>query len=138
LFNVYCLNLEFFIYIQFCSHHCFLLNDKLYQMVRKKKPVWEHFLKTESEDDRKHPSVRCKHCDKSYKRAVPKRMQAHLDECSNAPNNAKSQNITSIDDFDDRINEEKKSFDFLPAKALGPIPFIDDPLVIQWYQKETN
>ena len=60
-------------------------------MVRKKKPVWEHFLKTESEDDRKHPSVRCKHCGKTYKRAVPKRMQAHLDECSNAPNNAKSQ-----------------------------------------------
>src|SRR5579862_1982322 len=61
-------------------------------MVRKKGPVWEHFNSGSRNDS--HPHVQCKYCLKDFKRAIPERMQAHLDKkCPNAPSNAKSQSI---------------------------------------------
>ncbi|CAB4485444.1 unnamed protein product [Rhizophagus irregularis] len=57
---------------------------------RKKGRVWVHF-KTIVESNDSHPPVQCKYCSKKYQRAVPERMQAHLDKCTNAPSNAKSQ-----------------------------------------------
>ena len=77
---------------------------------------------------------------KVYWHKISWKIRVHLNKkFLKAPNNAKSQNTAlRIDDSDDRINEEKKSFKFSPAKAFGPFPFIDDPLVIQWYQKEAN
>ncbi|CAB4485445.1 unnamed protein product [Rhizophagus irregularis] len=57
---------------------------------RKKGPVWVHF-KTVVESNNSHPPVQCKYCYKNYQRAVPERMQAHLDKCPKAPSNAKSQ-----------------------------------------------
>ncbi|CAG8615248.1 10059_t:CDS:1, partial [Rhizophagus irregularis] len=58
---------------------------------RKKGAVWKHFFKTVVESNNSHPFVQCKYCCKNYQRAVPERMQAHLDKCSKAPSNAKSQ-----------------------------------------------
>ncbi|RIA82659.1 hypothetical protein C1645_862285 [Glomus cerebriforme] len=87
-------------------------------MVRKKGPVWEHF-KIENNDDNSHPHVRCKYCSKDFKRAVPERMQTHLDKkCSEAPDLAKSQsrkqNITSrIDNFSEHLSEVKISLESL-------------------------
>ncbi|CAB4402730.1 unnamed protein product [Rhizophagus irregularis] len=92
-------------------------------MVRKKGPVWEHF-QIISNIDNPHPHVQCKHCSKDFQRAVPERMQAHLNKkCQNAPNNAKSQtkqqNTTSIIDNIEHMNEEEqKSLGLLLAKAL--------------------
>ncbi|CAG8444747.1 12743_t:CDS:2 [Rhizophagus irregularis] len=60
-------------------------------MVRKKGPVWDHFEILNNAVN-SHPHVRCKYCPKEYKRAVPKRMQFHLDKnCAQAPNSTKSQ-----------------------------------------------
>ncbi|RIA88463.1 hypothetical protein C1645_774845 [Glomus cerebriforme] len=79
---------------------------------RKKGPVWEHF-NIESNKDDSHPHVRCKYCSKDFKRAVPERMQAHLNKkCLEAPNNVKSQfmrQITTsrIDNFSDHLSEEE-------------------------------
>ncbi|CAB4390905.1 unnamed protein product [Rhizophagus irregularis] len=58
---------------------------------RKKGAVWKHFFKTVVESNNSHPPVQCKYCCKNYQRAVPERMQAHLDKCPKAPSNAKSQ-----------------------------------------------
>ncbi|RIA82657.1 hypothetical protein C1645_835015, partial [Glomus cerebriforme] len=80
-------------------------------MVRKKGPVWKHF-NIESQNNASHPYVRCKYCSKHFERAVPERMQAHLDKkCPEAPNIAKSQhrkqNTTSrIDNLSDSLSEE--------------------------------
>jgi hypothetical protein len=57
---------------------------------RKKGPVWAHFIIVDKSDD-SHPPVQCKYCSKNYKRAVPERMQTHLDKCTKATSSAKSQ-----------------------------------------------
>ncbi|RIA88464.1 hypothetical protein C1645_826327 [Glomus cerebriforme] len=114
-------------------------------MVRKKGPVWEHF-NSKSRNDDSHPHVQCKYCPQIFQRAVPERMQAHLDKkCPKAPNNAKSQsiqqNITStIDNISDNMSEEEqKSLEILLTKALSsaevPHSFVDNPYVIQFFQR---
>src|SRR6266542_2772570 len=63
-------------------------------MVKKKGPVWKHWKQLGESNT--HPSVQCNYCSKIFDRAVPKRMQAHLDQhCAGAPNNAKSQSRQS-------------------------------------------
>jgi phage FluMu protein Com len=89
-------------------------------MVRKKGPVWQHYC-IENNDDNSHPHVKCKYCDKEFKRAVPERMQTHLDKkCPHAPDNAKlqsrQQNTTS--NLDHLSEEEKKSLKLLLSKAF--------------------
>ncbi|CAB4409268.1 unnamed protein product [Rhizophagus irregularis] len=92
-------------------------------MVRKKGPVWEHF-RIISNNDNPHPHVQCKHCSKDFQRAVPERMQAHLNKkCPKAPNHAKSQtkqqNTTSkIGNIEHMSEEEQKSLGLLLVKAL--------------------
>ncbi|CAG8723343.1 4770_t:CDS:2 [Rhizophagus irregularis] len=119
--------------------------DDNVKMVRRKGPVWEHFNSVNSGND-PHPHVHCKYCSKDFQRAVPERMQAHLDKkCPRAPNNAKSkfsqQNTSSIiDDFRDHISEEEqKSLEILLSKALYSAEvsssFVDNPLVIQFFQR---
>ncbi|RGB33286.1 hypothetical protein C1646_761884, partial [Rhizophagus diaphanus] len=90
-------------------------------MVRKKGPVWEHFEIVGNNNS--HPHVQCKYCSKDFQRAVPERMQAHLNKkCLNAPNNAKSQikkqNTTSKIDNIEHMSEEQMSLDLLLANAL--------------------
>ncbi|CAB4402743.1 unnamed protein product [Rhizophagus irregularis] len=91
-------------------------------MVRKKGPVWEHF-QIIGNNNNPHPHVQCKHCSKDFQRAVPERMQAHLNKkCPKAPNNVKSQikqqNTTSKIDNIEHMSEEQKSLGLLLAKAL--------------------
>ncbi|CAB5380525.1 unnamed protein product [Rhizophagus irregularis] len=120
---------------QFSLHHASLAipfmariiifsEDKPFQMVRKKGPVWEHFQIVGNNNS--HPHVQCKYCSKDFQRAVPERMQAHLNKkCPKAPNNAKSQikqqNTTSkIDNIEEHMSEEQISLGLLLAKALTP------------------
>ncbi|CAG8444761.1 12744_t:CDS:2 [Rhizophagus irregularis] len=91
-------------------------------MVRKKGPVWNHF-EIISNTINSHPHVKCKYCSKEYKRAVPERMQTHLDKkCVQSPDSAKSQskqqNTTS--NLDHLSEEEKKSLKLLLSKVLSP------------------
>ncbi|GES73305.1 kinase-like domain-containing protein [Rhizophagus clarus] len=84
---------------------------------RKKRPVWNHFNSL-SRSDVSHPHVQCIYCSKEFQRAVPERMQVHLDKkCPNAPNNAKSQssqlNITTSV-ITNNINDEI-------ARKKGPV-----------------
>ncbi|GES85214.1 hypothetical protein GLOIN_2v1786327 [Rhizophagus clarus] len=84
---------------------------------RKKRPVWNHFNSL-SRSDVSHPHVQCIYCSKEFQRAIPERMQVHLDKkCPNAPNNAKSQssqlNITTSV-ITNNINDEI-------ARKKGPI-----------------
>ncbi|CAB4478331.1 unnamed protein product [Rhizophagus irregularis] len=87
-------------------------------MVRKKGPVWKHF-QIIGNNDKSHPRVQCKYCSKDFQRAVPERLQAHLNEkCPNAPNSAKSQTkqqktISKIDNIEHMSEEEQES-----SKAL--------------------
>ncbi|CAB5394011.1 unnamed protein product [Rhizophagus irregularis] len=77
-------------------------------MVRKKGPVWDHFEILNNAVN-SHPHVRCKYCPKEYKRAVPKRMQFHLDKnCAQAPNSTKSQ------------SNMEKSLNLSLSKVLSP------------------
>ena len=72
-------------------------------MTKKKGTIWKHWTviaQNQEENNNKnnsHPSVQCNYCSKVFDRAVPLRMQNHLDkECSGAPDDAKSkQNINS-------------------------------------------
>jgi hypothetical protein len=89
-------------------------------MPKVKKPVWKYF-DVISNDKNPHPHVKCKYCPKDFRRAVPKRMQAHLDKCEVAPNYAKSQpkpqNATN-NNYSDRMSiEEQKHLEFLLEKA---------------------
>ncbi|RIA84978.1 hypothetical protein C1645_741935 [Glomus cerebriforme] len=114
------------------------------KLPRKKKPVWDHFCITGKNDD-PHPSVRCNHCSKEYKRAVPGRMQDHLDKkCSVAPDIAKSQsrqqNTTStVDRSGNHMSyEQQRSFEILLVQALISTQtdhsFVDDPNVIELFR----
>ncbi|CAB4416383.1 unnamed protein product [Rhizophagus irregularis] len=89
-------------------------------MVRKKGPVWDHF-EILSNVVNPHPHVKCKYCSKAYKRAVPERMQTHLDKkCVQAPNSAKSQSKqqNSTSNLDHLSEEEKKSLNLSLSKVL--------------------
>ncbi|PKK66237.1 hypothetical protein RhiirC2_714997, partial [Rhizophagus irregularis] len=65
-------------------------------MTKKKGAVWKHWTiitqnQTESNKNNSHPTVQCNYCSRVLNRAVPARMQNHLDkECLGAPDNAKS------------------------------------------------
>ncbi len=79
-------------------------------MVKKRGPVWKHWIEISngSESNGKsntHPSVKYKYCSKLYDRAVPKRMQKHLNKCSQAPNVAKKSKQSSTT----FINKESSS-----------------------------
>ncbi|CAB5362713.1 unnamed protein product [Rhizophagus irregularis] len=110
----------------------------------KKKPVWENFNVIGKYDD-SHPHVQCKYCYKEFKRAVPQRMQVHIENCLEASNNAKLQskiqNTTStIDNINDHMSEDEQKFlESLLAKALSsaeiPSSFVDNPLVIQFFKR---
>ncbi|CAG8532724.1 7270_t:CDS:2 [Rhizophagus irregularis] len=114
------------------------------EMLRKKKPVWENFNVIGKYDD-SHPHVQCKYCYKEFKRAVPQRMQVHIENCLEASNNAKLQskiqNTTStIDNINDHMSEDEQKFlESLLAKALSsaeiPSSFVDNPLVIQFFKR---
>ncbi|CAG8465618.1 3017_t:CDS:1, partial [Funneliformis caledonium] len=72
-------------------------------MVKKKGTIWNHWtIITQSSIENNeikpslHPSVKCNYCSKVFNRAVPLRMQAHLNECLNAPSNAKLQKTIPI------------------------------------------
>ncbi|RIA88571.1 hypothetical protein C1645_739295 [Glomus cerebriforme] len=116
-------------------------------MVRRKGPVWKHFY-CKIENDDSHPHVQCKYCSKVFQRAVPERMQSHLDKkCPEAPNDAKSQykqqnssTTSRIDNFNDCMtDEEQKSLELLLHKALSSanvsFSFVDDPFVVQFFQR---
>jgi Protein of unknown function (DUF 659)/hAT family C-terminal dimerisation region len=133
-------------------------------MGKKKGIIWNHWTiisqdsATSSSESRNnnsnsHPSVKCNYCSKVFDRAVPFRMQTHLDkECPKAPSNAKSPtqdtttpNITNpspnttkvkrptkrtklstIDSFVDCVSEEEQeTLEFLLAQALfsAGVPF---------------
>lgn len=69
-------------------------------MTKKKGVVWKHWTVKQTENtnnNKSHPSVQCNYCPKVFDRAVPLRMQNHLDkECLGAPDDAKSkQNVNS-------------------------------------------
>ncbi|CAB4460063.1 unnamed protein product [Rhizophagus irregularis] len=152
-------------------------------MTKKKGPVWKHWTvitqnQVENSKSNSHFSVQCNYCTKIFDRAVPSRMQVHLDnECSGVPDNAKSakQNVGSqdsilkttqslpnivlnsiptdtltnrpvkriktqkIENFIDRMSEEEQeNLEFQLAQALYsagvPFSFVDNPLVIQFFQ----
>ncbi|CAB4418420.1 unnamed protein product [Rhizophagus irregularis] len=69
------------------------------EIIRKRGPVWETFSIIGKRED-SHPNIRCKYCFKEFKRAVPQRMQTHIEKCPKAPNNTysryKQQNILSM------------------------------------------
>ena len=81
-------------------------------MPKRKGSIWNHWTVVQAKNSdgsgndkpSVHPSVKCNYCFKIFDRAVPKRMQAHLDKkCSKAPDNAKShselQNTISMQSF---------------------------------------
>ncbi|GBB92465.1 hypothetical protein RclHR1_02010002 [Rhizophagus clarus] len=82
----------------------------------RKHAAWAHFYIISKNKD-PHPHVQCKYCIKEYKRAVPERMQDHLDKkCSEAPNDAKSHGQNR----NDRLSkEELNSLVSLLAKLLS-------------------
>ncbi|CAB5191703.1 hypothetical protein RhiirA5_415215 [Rhizophagus irregularis] len=82
----------------------------------RRRSAWDHFYIIDKHDD-PHPHVQCKYCVKEYKRAVPERMQAHLNKkCSEAPNAAKSHK----QHLSERMSvEEINSLVSLLAKALS-------------------
>ncbi|CAB4374619.1 unnamed protein product [Rhizophagus irregularis] len=92
-------------------------------MTKKKGPVWKHWTvitqnQVENSKSNSHPSVQCNYCTKIFDRAVPSRMQVHLDnEYFGAPDNAKSakQNVGSQDSI-------LKTTQSLPNIVLNSIP----------------
>ena len=126
-------------------------------MGKKKRTIWNHWTvitqnSAENNKPSSHPSVQCNYCSKIFDRAVPFRMQAHLDkECLGASDNSKlpytepSPNtintnipiseinrpikrtkLSTINNFIDRMNEEEQeTLEFLLAQALfsAGVPF---------------
>ncbi len=131
----------------FSTNSCFFCTIK---MGKKKGTIWNHWTvitqnSAENNKPSSHPSVQCNYCSKIFDRAVPFRMQAHLDkECLGAPDNSKlpytelSPNtintnipiseinrpikrtkLSTINNFIDRMNEEEQeTLEFLLAQAL--------------------
>src|SRR6266536_5854124 len=98
----------------------------------KKKTVWKNWkIIQKNNKSEKHPHAQCKYCSKEFKRAIPQRMQKHLDKkCRYAPNNAKSHKSESC-----MSEEEQKSFELLQDKALSLVEILTSyPFAIQWYQ----
>ncbi|CAB5362708.1 unnamed protein product [Rhizophagus irregularis] len=93
---------------------------------RKKSIVWTHF-KIVAENDCSHPPVQCKYCCKSYQRAVPERMQTHLNRCPNAPSDAKllPKQQQLINNFNDGHMSEEQNANILSQH------FIQSPLELQ-------
>lgn len=83
----------------------------------RKHSAWDHFYIIDKHKD-PHPHVQCKYCIKEYKRAVPERMQDHLDKkCSEAPNDAKSHEQHHRNSH--MSKKEISSLVFLLAKLLS-------------------
>ncbi|CAB4373771.1 unnamed protein product [Rhizophagus irregularis] len=109
--------------------------------MRKKGPIWNHFT-IESKDYNSHPHVRCNYCSKDFQRAVPERMQAHVDKkCSKAPSNVKQQNtmISITDNNGFHMSEkEQSSLESLLTKKLSSsevlLSFVNNPVIIQFFQ----
>ena len=79
----------FFFYIIFKKNSC--------NYGKKKGKVWKHWKVTETEsNNKKHPSVTCNYCSKTFERGTAKRMQEHLNNnCPRAPDSAKTSQQTS-------------------------------------------
>ena len=70
-------------------------------MEKKKGVIWKHWtiITQNSTTNNSHPTVQCNYCSKVFDRAVPVRMQAHLDkDCLNASSNAKSKSTIPTQD----------------------------------------
>ncbi|CAB5100070.1 unnamed protein product [Rhizophagus irregularis] len=114
------------------------------EIVRRRGSVWKNFHIIGKYGD-SHPSVQCNYCSKEFKRAVPQRMQTHIEKCEQVPNNVKSklkqsrqQNTIKINNINDYMSEEEqKSLESLLAKALSSakiqFSFVDNPFVIQFF-----
>ncbi|CAB5377623.1 unnamed protein product [Rhizophagus irregularis] len=63
--------------------------DYTEEIVRKKGAIWKDFSIIGKRED-SHPNVQCKYCFKEFKRAVPQRMQTHIEKCLKATNSVKS------------------------------------------------
>ncbi|CAB4391541.1 unnamed protein product [Rhizophagus irregularis] len=59
--------------------------DYTEEIVRKKGAIWKDFSIIGKRED-SHPNVQCKYCFKEFKRAVPQRMQTHIEKCLKATN----------------------------------------------------
>ncbi|CAB4436964.1 unnamed protein product [Rhizophagus irregularis] len=101
-------------------------------MEREKKQVWKHWTVIKKDKDKKHPRAQCNYCrQKVFERAIPKRMQNHLDKCSDAPDNAKSPKTRH--NFGSYLNEEEqKPFKLLLNKALTLVEMLSSyPSAVQ-------
>uniref|UniRef100_U9SJG8 BED-type domain-containing protein n=2 Tax=Rhizophagus irregularis (strain DAOM 181602 / DAOM 197198 / MUCL 43194) TaxID=747089 RepID=U9SJG8_RHIID len=108
-------------------------------MEREKKQVWKHWTVIKKDKNKKHPRAQCNYCrQKVFERAIPKRMQNHLDKCSDAPDNAKSPKTRH--NFGSYLNEEEqKPFKLLLNKALTLVEMLSSyPSAVQWYQKDAE
>ncbi|POG61633.1 hypothetical protein GLOIN_2v1786332 [Rhizophagus irregularis DAOM 181602=DAOM 197198] len=115
--------------------------DYAEEVVRKKGPVWKDFSIIGKRED-SHPNVQCKYCFKEFKRAVPQRMQIHIEKCEQAPNNVKSklkqsrqQNTIKINEINDCMSEEEQKFleSLLVKAAEIHFSFVDNPSVIEFF-----
>src|SRR5579859_7648269 len=99
---------------------------------REKKPVCKHWNIIQKINNEKHPHARCKYCPKEFKRAIPERMQKHLDKkCPHAPSNAKSQTGNNLGNCMDE--KEQNSFNLLD-KTLSLEMLFSNPFIVQWYR----
>ncbi|KAF0455057.1 sel1 repeat domain-containing protein [Gigaspora margarita] len=107
-------------------------------MERGKKQVWKHWIVIKKDKDKKYPRAQCNYCHKEFERAIPKRMQKHLNKCLDAPDNAKSPEIRH--NYGSYINEkEQKSSRLLLNKALTLAEMLSSyPFAVQWYQKSAE
>src|SRR2546429_7584634 len=105
-------------------------------MEREKKSVWEYWTIINKSKNKKHPKAKCNYCSKVFEHAFPKRMQNHLDKCSGAPRDVKSQSRY----FENCMREEEqKPFKLLLNEAWALIEMLSSyPSAVQWYQKEAE
>ncbi|CAB4485455.1 unnamed protein product [Rhizophagus irregularis] len=100
----------------------------------KRKPCWNHFFVSKDDPHPQNPHVTCKYCSKEFKRGIPERMQAHLDNCDEAPENAKAQFNN-----DSMSETEQNSLEILLVKALSSAKvdssFVENPSVIKLFQQ---
>ncbi|CAG8768455.1 14154_t:CDS:2, partial [Funneliformis caledonium] len=86
-----------------------------------------------------HSSVKCNYCSKVFNRAVPLRMQTHLNECLNVSSNAKLQKTILIQNpIPSNITEHPLTNTNTPPQALYSagvlFTFVDNPFVIQFFK----
>ncbi|CAB5191711.1 hypothetical protein RhiirA5_431971 [Rhizophagus irregularis] len=99
-----------------------------------RKPCWDHFSVNKDDPHPQNPHVTCNYCSKEYKRGIPERMQAHLDNCDEAPEEAKAQFNN-----DSMSETEQNSLEILLVKTLTSAgvdsSFVENPSTIRFFQK---